>query len=124
METIAVFKQQLAKTGKNYLALSPIPALKVQLRFTGKLNEQEVLWDATLQTLASYLAENPQAKPSGKTFKARSFMQVEPPQDNVSALKVVLAVPLIDEPTINKTIIMIRCYKRLKVGYHEFGKNL
>jgi hypothetical protein len=124
METIAVFKQQLAKTGKNYLALSPIPALKVQLQFTGKLNEQEVLWDATLQTLASYLAENPQAKPSGKTFEAHSFMQVEPPQDNVSALKVVLAVPLIDEPTINKTIIMIRCYKRLKVGYHEFGKNL
>lgn len=124
MKTLTEFKQRLAKSGKNYLALSPVPALKVQLQFAGTLNEQEVLWDATLQTLASYLAENPKAKPSSKTFEARSFMQVEPPHDNISALQVVLAVPLIDEPTIRKTIIMIRCYKRLKVGHHEFGKNL
>jgi hypothetical protein len=124
MKNIATFKQELANTGKNFLALSPIPALKVQLQFTGTLNEQEVIWDATIQTLASHLAENPQTKPSDKNFVARSFMQVAAPQNSISTLKIVLAVPLIDEPTIKKTIIMVRCYKRLQVGYHEFGKNL
>ncbi|KPJ95044.1 MAG: hypothetical protein AMJ53_03695 [Gammaproteobacteria bacterium SG8_11] len=124
MEIVESFKRELTKSGMSFLALSPLPALKAHVQFIGKLNEQEVLWDATIQTLASYLAENPQAIPSKKTLDVRSFMQVEPPENGVSLLKVVLAVPLIDEPTIKKTIIMIRCYKRLKVGYHEFGKNL
>jgi hypothetical protein len=114
----------LTKSGKNFLALTPLPALKVHIKFIGKLQDQEVLWDTTIQTLASYLAENPPAKAAPKTVEVRSFMHVAPPQDGVSALNVVLAVPLIDESTIKKTIIMIRCYKRLKVGYHEFGKNL
>ena len=124
MRDLPSIKRELTKNGKNFLALTPIPALKVQIQFTGKLQDQEVLWDATIQTLASHLAENPPAKSTTKTLEVRSFMQVEPPQEGVSVLKVVLAVPLIDEPTIKKTIIMIRCYKRLKVGYHEFGKNL
>jgi hypothetical protein len=124
MQDLPSIKRELTKSGKNFLALTPIPALKVRIKFFGKLQEQEVLWDATIQTLASYLGENPPAKTAKKSLEVRSFMQVEPPQDGVSALNVVLAVPLIDEPTIKKTIIMIRCYKRLKVGYHEFGKNL
>ncbi|WP_455210822.1 hypothetical protein [Kaarinaea lacus] len=124
MEDLPSIKRQLTKSGKNFLVLTPTPALKVHIQFIGKLQEQEVLWDATVQTLASHLAENPPAKTSKNSLEARSFMQVEPAQDGVAALKVVLAVPLIDEPTIKKTIIMIRCYKRLKVGHHEFGKNL
>ena len=124
MEAITNFKQRLTKSGKNFLALSPVPALKVHLQFTGSLDQQEVVWDTTIQTLASHLAEHPHEKPSKQSFEVRSFMQVGPPQNGISALKIVLAVPLIDEPTIKKTIIMVRCYKRLKVGYHEFGKNL
>jgi len=123
MVDLHAVKQELVKSGKNYLALTPIPALKAHIQFVGKLQEQEVLWDTTIQTYASHLTENPPAK-SSKPLEIRSFMQVEPPKDGVSALKIVLAVPMIDEPTIKKTIIMIRCYKRLRVGYHEFGKNL
>ena len=127
-------KQEIAKSGKNYLALSSIPALKVQLYFTGKLAETEVLWDATVQTLASFLQESlpdstpikkiRQRKNSQQSNKPASFIEVAAPHNGVSKLKVVLPIPLIDEPTIKKTIIMIRCYKRLKVGYHEFGANL
>ncbi|MGD8940430.1 MAG: hypothetical protein PVJ72_13680 [Gammaproteobacteria bacterium] len=124
MDDLPSFKRELTKSGKNFLALTPLPALKVRIKFMGKLQDQEVLWDTTIQTLASYLAETPPTTVTPKTVEVRSFMQVEPPQDGVSTLNVVLAVPLIDEPTIKKTIIMIRCYKRLKVGYHEFGKNM
>jgi hypothetical protein len=124
MQNLSAFKREVAKSGKNFLALSPIPALTVHIKFTGKLNELDVVWDATIQTLAAHLAENPPAAPLTKSSALSSFMQVEPPHDGVSVLKVVLAVPLIDEATIKKTIIMIRCYKRLQVGYHEFGKNL
>ena len=133
-ENVESIKMEIAQSGKNYLALSPIPALKVHCNFAGKLADIEVLWDATVQTLASYLQEslekNALAEVSRKrkdvqrSEKPLSFMEVSAPQNGVSKLKVVLPVPLIDEPTIKKTIIMIRCYKRLKVGYHEFGGNL
>ncbi len=124
MEKSAIFKRELAKSGKDFLALSPLPALKVQFQFTGKLRDQEVIWDATAQTLASHLAENPPAKAGKKPPDVRSFMQVQAPRDGFGELRVVLAMPLIDEPAIRKIIIMIRCYKRLKAGYHELGKNL
>lgn len=124
MDKVASLKHELAKRGGNYIALSTVPALKVHIQFLGKLYEEEVLWDANVQTLASYLTENPPAKSAKKPPQVRSFMQVEAAHEGVSQLTVILAVPLIDEPTLQKTIIMIRCYKRLKVGYHEFGKNL
>ncbi len=124
MDKVVSLKHELAKRGGNYIALSTVPALKVHIQFLGKLDDVEVLWDATVQTLASYLSENPPAKSAKKIPQVRSFMKVEQPREGVSQLTVVLAVPLIDEPTLQKTIIMIRCYKRLKVGYHEFGRNL
>ena len=124
MDKVASLKHELAKRGGNYIGLSAVPALKVHIQFLGKLEDEEVLWDATVQTLASYLADNPPAKSTKKIPQVRSFMQVEESREGVSQLTVILAVPLIDEPTLQKTMIMIRCYKRLKVGYHEFGKNL
>jgi len=123
----------MAKSDQNFLALSPVPALKVHINFLGKLADTDVLWDTTIQTLASYLLEAdqiPSAEKPGhrkevqQSAKPRSFMQVDAPHNGVSTLKIVLPVPIIDEPTIKKTVIMIRCYKRLKVGYHEFGGNL
>ena len=133
-DTVDSFKRQFADSGQNFQALSPIPALKVHIRFLGKLEDTEVLWDATIQTLASHLQESELlSKPEKKarphksiqqSDKLSAFMQILAPHYGVSQIMVVLPVPMIDEPTIRKTIIMIRCYKRLKVGYHEFGGNL
>lgn len=133
-DSLDSFKKVVAKSDQNFLTFSPIPALKVHCKFLGKLADTEVLWDTTIQTLASHLQEIDK-KPSAvkrsrhrktvqHTEPLRSFMEVEAPHKGVCKLKVVLPVPIIDEPTIKKTIIMIRCYKRLKVGHHEFGGNL
>jgi hypothetical protein len=132
-ESIEAFKRQIAKSDQTFLALSPIPALKTHIQFLGRLADTEVLWDATVQTLASHLHEcqseaapakkSPRDKAIQHTVDLDSFMLVDPPVNGVSPLKVVLPVPMIDEPTLRKTIIMIRCYKRLKVGYHKLAGN-
>ena len=125
MEQIERIKQQISESGSNYIALSAVPALKIHVYFSGKLADKEVMWDATIQTLASYHTEELKNVPAKeRSAFIHSFMQIEPPEAGLCKIHIVLGVPIIDEPTIKKTIIMIRCYKRLKVGYHEFGKNL
>lgn len=125
MRDLQSIKRELANSGRNFLLLSAIPALRVHIQFVGSLEDKEVLWDATVQTLASYLSEPSKPQHNRKDAEnLRSFMRIEKPQNKVSKIHIVLAVPMIDEPTIKKTIIMIRCYKRLKVGYHDFGRNL
>lgn len=123
--TLNSFKKKTKKSGEGYLTLGKVPSLKLPLQFTGKLNSQEVLWDAEFQTLASYHNEYLADKSEKERAKEIvSFFEVQEPEKQVAKLHVVLATPLIDEPTIKKTIIMIRCYKRLKVGKHVFGKNI
>jgi hypothetical protein len=50
-----------------------------------------------------------------------SFMEITPNPSGNMLLKIGLAVPMIDETIIKKTIIMMRHYRRLKAGWHEWG---
>jgi hypothetical protein len=49
-------------------------------------------------------------------------MEIAPAPDGKLALTVGLNLTAIDEPTIKKTLIMIRNFKRLKLGRHEWGE--
>lgn len=120
MNKIEQFKQELIKSGEDFIVLSPIPASKVRLRFIGRFNNEEVLWDTIVQTLTSYNSDEERSIIS----RSPALMQIDPDEDKVYKLKVALSVPVIDIPTIKKTIIMVRGYKRLTLGLHEFGKNL
>jgi hypothetical protein len=119
-------RQRLTRTKDGYFLLSPEPALKVHAEFLGRLQNKDVVWDAIIQTLADYHNEHftGESKDQDRAKLVRSFIDVQPPEDNIAKIHVVLAVPMIDAPTIKKTIIMIRCYKRLRIGRHDFGKNL
>jgi hypothetical protein len=123
MTSLQTIKRQIEKDGRGFIALSKIPALKVHVQFTGRLQNEELLWDATIQTLADYHNEH-FPHPNDREERAKyvnSFIEVQTPQNHVAPLTVVLPVPMIDEPAIKKTIVMIRCYKRLRVGRHDFG---
>lgn len=49
-------------------------------------------------------------------------MQIERDAEEKLRIEVALAVPMIDHPTIARTIVMIRNYKRSAFGTHERGK--
>jgi hypothetical protein len=94
--------------------------------FTGQTQEQlfrfqnqEIVWDATLVTLAHYYAEQPEpAQPEVR----RAFLEIGGLTAHGRAIRVALDIPVIDEAVILRTIIMIRNYKRLHPGRHEFGE--
>lgn len=89
--------------------------------FAGRFEDGEVIWQCQLHTLAS-LAQ------CSRQSNQRQFIEIQPTpvaelqSKPVLQIKVGLNVPKIDAAVIEKTTIMIRNYKRLQVGRHEFGE--
>lgn len=77
-----------------------------------------MLWDATLLALI-----HPSNLCDRSTSQApRQFIDIGEMTPRGRALTVGLCVPDIDEAVIRRTVIMIRQYKRLRHGRHEFGE--
>jgi len=103
---VMALKAQLADRG--YLCSSELPAVKASVRFLGPFHGREVAWNMTLCALQG--------------GSSRSFMEISPAPDGTFALTVGLNLTAIDEPTIKKTLIMVRNFKRLELGRHEWGE--
>lgn len=88
----------------------------VHIEFEGLFEQRPVRWRATIVTLAR--------KPGIDASGLRQFIDIDPhgiTAEGTLAVRVGLAVDQIDGATIQKTIIMIRQYKRLRRGRMEFG---
>lgn len=79
----------------------------VRLRFSGPFEGVQARWDATFRTAQGDDESN--------------AIEIGEEGRRGRALTVTLALPRFDLPAIRKTIIMIRQYKRLRRGRHEFG---
>ncbi len=79
---------------------------QVRLRFSGPFEGRTVTWDATFR-----IAQR--GEPNAIEIGAEGPAGLP--------LTVTLALPCFDLPAIRKTVIMIRQYKRLHYGRHEFG---
>jgi hypothetical protein len=92
------------------------------IRFTGRFQGKAVIWDATVLTLAYFHRCTSRGNRNvAKDTILRQFIEVGKPAGNIHRLVVALNVPQIDVPTLLKTIIMIRKYKCLAIGRHEYG---
>lgn len=115
----AGFDRALLQQEKSFDVLSGLSSPCCRLRFTGLFEGEPVVWDASLMSLSYYLrglsADGP-ARPV-----ARQFIEVGDMTADGRRIIIALQVPLIDEPTIIKTMIMVRQYKRLAPGRHEYG---
>ncbi|MGA7799619.1 MAG: hypothetical protein WCC36_02315 [Gammaproteobacteria bacterium] len=98
--------------------LSPLPDSRARIRFSGVFQGREVLWDMRLYTLRRYAQEHPGQEPG----TLRAFIDIAPDEDGQYRLEVGLDVPVIDEPTVRKAVLMIRNYRRLRLGRHEWGE--
>lgn len=104
--------------GITYELLAPLTSTRARFRFAGQFQNQEMVWDATLLTLTQYHAELPAL---AVPVRRSPFMEIGDATAHAQAIRVVLDIAEIDEPAILRTIIMIRQYKRLHAGRHEFG---
>ncbi len=112
----------LARTGLPYQTLSPLGGASAQVRFLGVFQGQAVAWDAQILTLGAYDQEQMRRAPTPPRERTwQAFIEIGTPAEHGVPLRVGLAVPQIDAATVLRTIVMIRNYKRLRPGRHEFG---
>ncbi len=107
-----------------YEALEPLDGPSARIRFSGRLQGREVIWQARLRTLEDVWRERLAARelPADTPMTLRQYIDIARDGDPAAwPLEVALAVPAIDAPTAFKTIIMIHNYKRLAPGRHEYG---
>ena len=114
IRSIDELRRRIKEEKTKFLILDELPAEKVHLKFEGELEGKVVVWNACLRTIADYaknhqLSENP-----------AQFIKIKE-DEGVYKLEVALNVEQINQSVIESTIIMIRKYKRLKLGFHEYG---
>ena len=118
--TLEQVRTVLMEKGADYLLLSVLPARYAHVKFIGRFEGQEVLWNMHLYTLERY-AQEPDAAKTQIVPGLRGLMQIAPEAKRVFQLTVALRVPVIDVPTIQKTIRMLRNYRKLVIGVHTWG---
>jgi len=114
ISNVASLTNRLFLSGEKYLLESELPATRAYIKFTGIFEGKQVVWNACVQTIDDYAQYNP------TTHDPMQFIEIDL-EDGVYFLQVGLNVTLIDKPTIERTILMIRNYKRLHQGRHEYG---
>lgn len=119
---IELFEQQLANAGNDFQLLSPFQKGYLQARFIGSFEGEKIVWDAHLYTLTYYLREI--KKQTAEPLQGRAFIDVGDLNEFGRRIEIGLHLPYIDEPCLIKTMVMVRQYKRLKYGRHEFGEQL
>jgi hypothetical protein len=105
--------------GLSYTLLAAPGAEHARFAFPGSFQGEPMIWDATLLTLARYHADQPDA---GQSVVRSAFLEIGGETAHGRAIRVALDVARIDEAAILRTIIMVRQYKRLHSGRHEFGE--
>jgi len=89
--------------------------------FSGRFQDREVTWQCQLVSLAGVAQANRQAS-------QRQFIEILPQAgldqeaNPVYQIRVGLNLAEINMSAIEKTIIMVRNYKRLQTGRHEYGE--
>lgn len=105
--------------GIHFTLLEPVAPVRARLAFAGPFEGREIVWDATLVTLDAHLRAQPA---EARSVQRHSFIEIGDTGINGRAVCIGLDIPAIDEAVILRAIIMLRQYKRLRVGRHEFGE--
>ncbi len=116
--TIAEFRSALAHSGQDFIYSNTPSNDCARIRFLGTFKSAEVIWDATVMTLTCYNARQAQ---ENKPAVQRQFIDIARTGDIRRRIVIGLGLKNIDMPALMKTIIMVRQYKRLHTGRHEFG---
>jgi hypothetical protein len=104
-QAVATLQARLAGARTPYELLAATPA-NAHIRFVGPFRGVPVVWNARVHCVAP---------------GARRYIEVGARGTADIALAVGLDVSAIDEPTLRKTVTMVRQWKGLQAGRHEFG---
>jgi hypothetical protein len=120
---------ETSMTGETELRFEEVGAREPEcahIRFTGRFQGIEVVWDATVLTLGRWsrqIDQAPGTDSGGARRPLRAFLHVGHVTRPNAIVPIAVALPVttVDDPTLFKTIIMVRRYKGLRAGRHEYG---
>ena len=115
------FGRYLAGCNRDYVLVAQPDNQHARVRFLGRFQGRPVVWDCDFVTLAAERADHTRHD-AGDTPGLRNFIDIGHATSRGRLLRVGLSLPCIDRPAIEKMLIMIRNYKRLSPGRHEYGE--
>ena len=107
---------------REYSHLEPPRDDRVHIRFTGPFEGRQVTWDTCITTLEHEFRTRHHSRQTHGNPQLRQYIDVGPADGDIRPLRIGLNVERLDEPVIRKAIIMIRQYRLLHEGYHEYGE--
>jgi hypothetical protein len=115
-----VFSEYLRQTGQAFVLLGELQDHRARVRFSGRFEAAEVVWDCEFVTLQSEW-QRQAGRSRDEVDRLSSFIDIGAPAEWGVPVRVGLDVARIDRPAILKMMVMMRNYKRLRRGRHEFG---
>ena len=100
----------------SYSIIQQFDSQHAHLQFDGLFQGKMVIWNTHFFTFAGYTSKYKMATPVIK-----QFIDIKPAQSNTMELTVALNIAEINKPNIQKMMIMIKQYKNLTTGRHEYG---
>lgn len=88
----------------------------IHIKFKGPFQGKTVTWDTHFFTLKGYIEQK-----NIKNNKLKQFIDIQPVETDVMKLEIALNINEINNPNILKMMIMIKQYKNLTIGRHEYG---
>ncbi len=107
-------QRQLVESHGDYLLLGTLPASRVRLVFAGSFKGEAVVWNASIETIEAY------AQRHRVDDDPQQFIDIRREND-AYWIHIGLNVQQIDQAVIERSMIMVRNYKRLSEGRHEYG---
>lgn len=105
-----------ARDNFDFDARTPLGGDSATVLFDGRFEGRAVRWQVRLVTLARW------AREQGHRGPLRNFIDIGAPGAGAVPVTIGLAVTRIDRPTVLKAMVMLRQYKRLRHGRHEYGE--
>ena len=100
----------------SYKLIQQTGSQAAHLQFDGPFQGKTVTWDTHFFTLQEYQKNHPNA-----SQQTRQVIDIEPLNADILKLTIALKIPEINHQNIQKMMIMIKQYKNLATGKHEYG---
>ena len=100
----------------SYTLIEQVNSQYAHIKFEGLFQGKTVTWDTHFFTLDGYSSENSDEKKITKQFICIN-------ECNADTMELTLALKIseINTPNIQKMMIMIKQYRNLAIGRHDFG---
>lgn len=100
----------------SYKLIQQTDSQLAHLQFEGPFQGQTVTWDTHFFTLQGY-----QSRHKDKIKAEKQFIDIEAINADSLKLTIALKIPEVNHQNIEKMMIMIKQYKNLSLGRHEYG---